>query len=101
MPLVRRRPLLRGAMVAGAGYAAGRSRANTRYREEEQEQRIAELEQQQYGAPPPSYETAPAPPPSISMEQKAAQLTQLKELLDSGVLTQDEFDAQKHQILAG
>lgn len=104
MPLVRRRPLLRGAMVAGAGYAAGRSHANTRAREEEQEQRLAELEQQQYAAPPPAYAPepayAPAAPAPMSMEQKAAQLTQLKELLDSGVLTQEEFDAQKRQILA-
>jgi membrane protease subunit (stomatin/prohibitin family) len=87
---------MRGAMVAGAGYAAGKSRANHRAQEAEQEQRIAELEAQQ--APEPVYEeAAPAP----SMEQKAAELTQLKSLLDSGILTQEEFDAQKQSILAG
>ena len=30
-----------------------------------------------------------------------AQLTQLKSLLDQGVLTQAEFDAQKQKILQG
>ena len=29
------------------------------------------------------------------------ELTNLKKLLDAGVLTQDEFDAQKQKILAG
>ena len=32
-------------------------------------------------------------------EDKMAQLQQLKQLLDSGVLTQAEFDAQKQKIL--
>jgi hypothetical protein len=30
-----------------------------------------------------------------------AQLTKLKELLDSGILTQEEFDAEKAKVLAG
>jgi hypothetical protein len=43
---------------------------------------------------------AAAPPESPSMESKTADLKQLKELLDSGILTQEEFDAQKAQILS-
>lgn len=33
------------------------------------------------------------------MAQKADELKQLKGLLDAGILTQEEFDAQKQQIL--
>jgi hypothetical protein len=45
-------------------------------------------------------EAAAAQPESPSMESKTADLKQLKELLDNGILTQEEFDAQKAQILA-
>ena len=91
MPMLRRRrPVMRGAMVAGAGYAAGKSRASH------------QAQAAQQAAPPPpapvEYEEVEEAP---SMEQKAADLTQLKSLLDSGILTQEEFDAQKQTILAG
>ena len=42
----------------------------------------------------------PAQPVPV-MSDKAAKLKELKELLDSGVLTQAEFDAEKAKILAG
>ena len=35
------------------------------------------------------------------MSDKAAKLSEFKELLDSGVLSQAEFDAEKAKILAG
>jgi hypothetical protein len=95
----RRRPLMRGAMVAGAGYAAGNARAKGKAQEAEQEQRIADLEAQQAApAPPPA---APAPPPAASpgADDRVDQLMKLKELLDSGVLTQAEFDTEKQRIL--
>ena len=44
----RRRPLMRAAMMGGAGYMAGKHAQRSNYREQEQEQRISELEQQQY-----------------------------------------------------
>jgi hypothetical protein len=44
---------------------------------------------------PPSAEGSSAPSADESMEE----LTKLKGLLDAGVLTQDEFDAQKQKIL--
>jgi hypothetical protein len=49
----------------------------------------------------PPEETAPqtaAPPASV--EDQYSELMKLKELLDAGVLTQEEFDAQKQEILA-
>ena len=50
-------------------------------------------------APPPDTEPTPeaAPPPSVGDSYDA--LMKLKELLDAGVLTQAEFDAQKQKIL--
>ena len=42
----------------------------------------------------------PAQPVAV-MSDMAAKLKELKELLDSGVLTQAEFDAEKAKVLAG
>jgi membrane protease subunit (stomatin/prohibitin family) len=45
----------------------------------------------------------PAPPaaaPAAPAEDPVQKLNELKGLLDSGVLTQEEFDAQKSKILA-
>ena len=51
--------------------------------------------QQQAAAPPPA--AAPAAP---GTDDKLGQLKELGALRDSGVLTQEEFDAQKAKILA-
>ena len=93
MPMFRRRPLMRAAMVGGAGYMAGKHMQQGREREEAQDEQIADLQQQQ--APP---QAAPA---GETTDDMVDSLTKLKGLLDSGVLTQAEFDAQKQKILAG
>jgi hypothetical protein len=94
MPLMRRRPLLRAAAVGGGAYIAGKHAANNRQREEGQEQRIGELEDQ----PQP----APAAAPAAGLSQTMlAQLKQLGELHDQGVLTDEEFAQQKQRCLAG
>ncbi len=94
----RRRPLMRGAMLAGAGaavYHAGkRSQANTQH-EYDQDEQLAEVQSQQapqYQAPPP-----PAAPSSNTVNE----LERLKALLDQGALTQAEFEAAKQQVLQG
>ena len=97
MPLMRRRPLMRAAMVGGGAYVAGKHVARGQERESEQEQRLEQLEQQQ--APPAP--VAPAPAAAAPQVDVVAQLTQLKGLLDAGALTQDEFDAQKRKLLGG
>ncbi len=63
----RRRPLMRGAMVAGAGYAAGNARAKGKAQDAEQEQRIARAR----GAAgrsgsAPGRRTGPTAPPAVS-----------------------------------
>jgi hypothetical protein len=42
-----------------------------------------------------------APPPAAPARDPIAQLKDLKDLLDAGVLTQAEFDTQKQRILQG
>ena len=117
----RGRPLLRTAVVGGAAYAAGHSAAQSAAREADQNQRLAELEQQaayqqqapyppQTAAYPPQAgypSQAPAPPravgaPTQSASAPADRLAQLKMLGDlhaSGVLTDEEFEREKHLIL--
>jgi len=86
--LGRRRPLARAAMLGGTAYVAGRAGA-----------RRGAANAQAEAAPP--VEPAPAydAPPGESNEDAMAELTQLKQLLDTGTLTQAEFDAQKQKIL--
>lgn len=96
MPLMRRRPLLRAAAVGGGAYIAGKRGAQNRAREDEQEQRISELERQPAPAP-----AAPAASPAAGVSSATlAQLKQLGELHDQGVLTDEEFTQQKQRCLA-
>jgi hypothetical protein len=108
---MRRRPLMRAAMVGGAAYATGKHVQRNQQREAEQDEAIAGMQQQpqqQYAPPPPQMAPPPPPPPAPaappaaapqSTADRIAALTQLKSLLDAGVLTQEEFDAQKQQLL--
>jgi hypothetical protein len=100
MPLVfrPRRPLLRGAMLGGTAYLPGRAGARAQeqpYAEQaaaaDQEARLSALEASQ----------APPPAPAAGGSDVVAELTKLKGLLDSGVLTQQEFEAAKQRVLAG
>lgn len=61
----------------------------------------------QAGAPPEAPAPVEAPPVAPAPEQVApatpvdyAQLTKLKELLDAGILTQEEFDTEKAKVLS-
>jgi Short C-terminal domain len=98
MPLLfrPRRPLVRGAMLGGTAYLAGRAGARAQQRQyaeqaadADQEARLEQLEAEH------------APPPAAGSSAIVEELTKLKSLLDSGVLTQQEFDAAKQRVLAG
>jgi hypothetical protein len=97
MPLIgRRRPLLRAAAVGGGAHYAGKRRMESEQREAEQEARLQGLEQQQaYAAPSPPAEPAPA----AGGADMIAQLHQLGQLRDQGVLTEEEFAQQKARLL--
>jgi membrane protease subunit (stomatin/prohibitin family) len=92
----RRRPVLRAAAIGGVAYTAGKAGANQAADEagEADPNAPAEQPEAQQDASAADSEAA-APSPDESMEE----LTKLKGLLDAGVLTQAEFDAQKQKIL--
>jgi type II secretory pathway pseudopilin PulG len=110
------RGVARTAVIAGTATAvsnrvsrrqAGRwaAQEQTQYEHEAYQQQQQAQQQyapppQQYAAPPPQQYAAPPPPPSSSMEDKLAQLKQLGELKDQGVLTELEFEQQKARVLA-
>lgn len=93
MPLMRRRPLLRAAAVGGGAYVAGRHRAQSQQREADQDARLSGLEDR--SSMPPA---APAASTGISSDA-IDRLTQLGQLHDQGVLTDEEFAAQKAKVL--
>ena len=103
--MMRRRPLARAAVVGGVAYHAGKKGAQNAAAEQTQDQQIADLQsQQQYAQPqyaPPPPAPAAAPAPTAGSNDMVAQLTNLKSLLDQGILTQAEFDMQKQKLLAG
>jgi len=107
MPLGRRRrPLMRAAMVGGAAYATGKHVQRGQQHEAEQDQAIAQTQSQPayaepaaYAPPPPPAAYAPPPAAPTSAADRVAALTQLKSLLDAGVLTEAEFQSEKQKIL--
>lgn len=90
MPLLRRRPLLRAAMVGGAGYAAGKHRAQR---------------QEAQGAAPPEQAQGLGSSQSgggaggMSEMDRIDALKKLGELHDSGVLTDDQFEAEREKLI--
>jgi hypothetical protein len=94
---VRRRPLMRAAVVGGGAYVAGRSmgrRAEQQQQAEaDQDQRISDLEQQQ--APPATQEQAPT---AAATSPMIDQLNQLATLHQQGILSDEEFTAAKAKL---
>jgi hypothetical protein len=91
----RRRPLLRAAAVGGGAYALGSHNRASKEREADQDQQINEL-QNQAAAPAPAAAPASGGISSDAMEK----LQQLAKLHEQGVLTDEEFSAQKEKLLA-
>ena len=98
MPLMRRRPLMRAAMVGGAGYAVGKRAQRKSEQEAGQDAQIAGTQQQ---APPAGARQRRPRPAAMSESERIDALTKLKGLLDSGVLTQEQFEAEKAKLLPG
>ena len=95
MPLGRRpvmRTVGRTAVIAGTATAVS-GRVNRRQQEKYSEQ---EAQAQQAAAPPPAA-AEPAAPDSDELINKLKELATLK---DQGILSEDEFNAQKAKILA-
>lgn len=101
-PMRRGRPLMRTAAIGGTAYMVGKKGAQSAQREAGQEARLQELEAQQAApAAAPAYAAAPAPTSGGMSEDAIAKLKQLAELHEQGILTDDEFSAQKQKILQG
>ena len=93
----RRRPLMRvaaRAAVAGTAYHMGKT-GEQQAEVNDQAQATYAATQQQAPAPAPAY--APPTPPAAS--GATADLQQLVQFHDSGVLTDEEFSAQKARVL--
>ena len=95
--------MLRRAAVLGATahVAAKRGQAKGAAAAEESASAAPEPAPEQAAAPEPAPEQAATAPPTSapSVSGSYDDLMKLKELLDAGVLTQAEFDAQKQKIL--
>ena len=85
------RGVARTAVIAGTATAVS-NRVSRRQGERWAREDQSAYEEQQYYEPAPT--PAPAPDP-------IEQLTKLGQLRDSGVLTEEEFAAQKAKILGG
>jgi hypothetical protein len=87
--------LLRG--VARTAVIAGTATSVSNRVSRRQANRWASQDQQQYEqqAPPPQYQQAPPEP----AEDPIAQLRELAKLRDDGILTDEEFAAEKKKIL--
>ncbi len=93
----RRRPLMRvaaGAAVAGTAYHMGK-KGEQQAQVNDQAQQAYAATQQPAPAPPPAY--APPTPPAPS--GATADLDQLVQFHNSGVLTDEEFSAAKAKLL--
>jgi len=95
--------LLRAAAVGGGAYMVGKRNANRQAEqaqyEQDQDDRISNLEAQQQQ---PSYQQAPpapAPPPAAAPSPMIDQLNQLAALHQQGVLSDEEFAAAKAKLL--
>ena len=90
MPLIR--TVVRTAVIAGTASAVN-GRVSRRQQRRWSDQEAAQ-QQAAAPAPPPA-----APAQETSMDEKVASLKQLAELKEQGILSEEEFAAQKAQIL--
>ena len=94
MPLVRRGPGLIGT-TARAGVASGVA-GRVQHRQQQKwagDQQQAYEQEQPVQAPPPAAAAAPAEPDYV------AELGKLAQLRDQGVITAEDFEAKKKQLL--
>jgi hypothetical protein len=111
------RGVARTAAIAGTATAVSNRvsrRQAGRWAEQEQQQAYQQQEpyqqqpvyqqpayQEPPPQPPPAMSTEPPPPAEQEMGDKLAQLQQLGALKSQGILTDEEFEAQKKKILGG
>lgn len=82
---------MRAAMVGGAGYAVGKRRAQSQEHEAEQD---AQIQQAQPSQAPPATGAG-----EMSEMDRIDALKKLGDLHDSGVLTDEQFEAEKEKLI--
>jgi Short C-terminal domain len=91
------RGVARTAAIAGTATAVS-NRVSRRQAGRWADQAAAEAPPQEY-APPPQQYAAPPPPAPDGTDQRLDQLRELGSLKEQGILTEEEFVAQKQRIL--
>lgn len=94
------RGVARTAVIAGTATAVSNGvsrRQYGRWEKKAQEEQAQQQPQQAYAQPAPA--PAPAAAPAGGMDDKIEQLKQLGELHQQGILTDEEFAAQKAKLL--
>ncbi len=90
MPLMRRRPLMRAAMVGGAGYAIGK-----------RHEVGAQAEPEPTSTAPTQAAAAEPVSDAASEANRIDSLIKLKSLLDSGVLTREQYNSEHARLTDG
>jgi len=93
------RGVARTAVVAGTATAVSNRvsrRQGNRWAQQEDE---AYAQQQAYAQQYPPQQYAPPPPPAAASSATMAQLKELAEMRDQGILTEAEFQQQKARLL--
>jgi len=95
------RGVARTAVIAGTATSVSNRVSRRQYnrwsQQDEQQYQQQQAEQQQ--APAPSAPAPPAPSPSAGGDDRIAKLQQLADLKSQGILTDEEFAAEKARIL--
>src|SRR5919199_3095911 len=93
------RGMARTAVVAGTATAVSNRVSRRQANRWAQQDAERYGQQQYYEEPPPQQYAAPAPAAAEPAPDPIAQLKQLAALKDQGILTEEEFAAQKAKIL--
>jgi hypothetical protein len=96
MPFMRRRPLLRTAVVGGGAYMAGKAAGRQAGQQYVPDQRPSGPDEQAVG---PDEQAAAAP--AAAEPTLADQMNDLADLHNRGALSDDEFAAAKAKLLGG
>jgi hypothetical protein len=89
--------LLRG--VARTAVVAGTATAVSNRVSRRQARRWGAQDDAAYGQEPPPQQYAPPPPPPPEAEDPVERLRELASLRDDGILTEEEFAAEKRKLL--
>jgi len=97
------RGMARTAVIAGTATSVSNRVSRRQYNrwaaQDEQQQPAQQYEQQEAAQQPPPAPAAAPPAPSAGSGDRLAQLQQLADLKQQGILTDAEFEAEKARIL--